>query len=47
MASRVGGVSDIVSEGETGYTFESGDSAALLEGIRESFRQPRKDAAHG
>ena len=36
VASRVGGVSDIVSEGETGYTFESGDSAALLEGIREA-----------
>ena len=36
VASRVGGVSDIVSEGVTGYTFESGDSAALLEGIRKT-----------
>ncbi len=35
VASRVGGVSDIVREGETGYTFESGDTRALTEGIRK------------
>ncbi|MDE2820679.1 MAG: glycosyltransferase family 1 protein [Chloroflexota bacterium] len=33
VAARVGGVSDIVTEGETGYTFESGDIRALAEGI--------------
>ncbi|MCY4071771.1 MAG: glycosyltransferase family 1 protein [Chloroflexi bacterium] len=33
VASRVGGVSDIVTEGKTGYTFESGDTRALAEGI--------------
>ncbi|MCY4019322.1 MAG: glycosyltransferase family 1 protein [Chloroflexi bacterium] len=33
VASRVGGVSDIVTEGETGYTFASGDKRALTEGI--------------
>ena len=35
VASRVGGVGDIVSEGETGYSFESGDTSALTEGIRK------------
>lgn len=35
VASRVGGVTDIVEEGKTGYTFNSGDSAALLNGIRQ------------
>lgn len=34
VAARVGGVSDIVAEGETGYTFASGDTRALTEGIR-------------
>ena len=33
VASRVGGVSEIVIEGETGYTFETGDTRALTEGI--------------
>ncbi len=33
VAARVGGVSDIVTEGETGYTFETGDTGALTEGI--------------
>ena len=33
VASRVGGVSEIVNEGETGYTFETGDTRALTEGI--------------
>ena len=35
VASRVGGVGDIVSQGETGYSFESGDTSALTEGIRK------------
>lgn len=33
VAARVGGVSDIVTEGVTGYTFDSGDTRALTEGI--------------
>ena len=35
VAARVGGVADVVSEGETGYTFESGDVSGLLEGLRQ------------
>ena len=35
VAARVGGVGDMVSEGVNGYSFESGDQAALLEGVRE------------
>ena len=35
VAARVGGVADIVSEGVNGYTFESGDRAMLLEGLRK------------
>jgi glycosyltransferase involved in cell wall biosynthesis len=35
VASRVGGVRDVVEEGRTGYTFEVGDTSALVEGIRQ------------
>ncbi len=35
VAARVGGVGDMVSEGVNGYSFESGDQAALLEGVRK------------
>ena len=35
VAARVGGVADVVSEGETGCTFESGDTVGLLEGVRQ------------
>ncbi len=35
VAARVGGVREIVSEGVYGYTFESGDQAGLLEGVRK------------
>ncbi len=34
VASRVGGVTDVVQEGRTGYTFDSGDIPALVEGVR-------------
>ena len=34
VASRVGGVAEIVSEGVNGYTFASGDTDALVAGIR-------------
>ena len=35
VAARVGGVGDIVAEGVNGYTFESGDTASLLAGLRK------------
>ena len=38
VASRVGGVTDIVTEGETGYTFDSGDINTLIAGLRKIAR---------
>ncbi|MCC6803661.1 MAG: glycosyltransferase family 1 protein [Anaerolineae bacterium] len=35
VASRVGGVRDVVEEGRTGYTFESGDVDGLIAGVRQ------------
>ncbi len=35
VASRVGGVADVVREGVNGYTFESGDIEAQVEGVRQ------------
>jgi glycosyltransferase involved in cell wall biosynthesis len=35
VASRVGGVRDVVQEGHTGYTFDVGDIDALVEGVRQ------------
>ncbi len=35
VASRVGGVRDVVEEGRTGYSFDVGDTAALIEGVRQ------------
>ena len=34
VASRVGGIPDMVQEGVTGYTFAPGDVAALVEAVR-------------
>ncbi|GAB4527403.1 MAG: glycosyltransferase family 1 protein [Anaerolineae bacterium] len=34
VASRVGGIPDVVAEGKTGYTFEVGDVAAMVDGVR-------------
>ena len=34
VASRVGGIPDVVQEGVTGYTFAPGDVAALVEAVR-------------
>ncbi len=34
VASRVGGIPDVVQEGATGYTFAPGDVAALVEAVR-------------
>ena len=36
VAARVGGVSDIVREGSIGYTFDAGDIAGLVAGIRQT-----------
>lgn len=35
VSSRVGGVRDVVREGETGYTFDVNDVPALVEGVRQ------------
>lgn len=40
VAARVGGVADVVTEGETGYTFASGDIAGLLEGAQKLVASP-------
>jgi glycosyltransferase involved in cell wall biosynthesis len=34
VASRVGGVAGVVQEGDTGFTFEPGDVAALIDSVR-------------
>lgn len=34
VASRVGGVGDVVSEGVNGYSFQVGDTSALIDGVR-------------
>jgi glycosyltransferase involved in cell wall biosynthesis len=34
VSSRVGGIPDVIEEGVTGYTFEIGDKAGLVEGVR-------------
>lgn len=36
VASRVGGIPDVVEIGRTGYTFDVGDTAALVEGVRQA-----------
>ncbi len=36
VAARVGGVSDIIREGENGYTFETGDISGLVAGVRKT-----------
>jgi glycosyltransferase involved in cell wall biosynthesis len=38
VASRVGGVRDVVEEGVTGYTFEVNDTDAMVEGVRQIAR---------
>ncbi len=40
VAARVGGVSEIVRAGENGYSYDSGDGAALLECLRKTARDP-------
>lgn len=36
VASRVGGIPDVVEIGRTGYTFDVGDTAGLVEGVRQA-----------
>ncbi len=38
VASRVGGVMDVIEEGRTGHTFAPGDVAGLVEGVRQIAR---------
>lgn len=35
VSSRVGGVRDVIREGETGYSFEVNDITAMVEGVRQ------------
>ena len=35
VASRVGGIPDVVDEGRTGYTFNVGDVPAMVDGVRQ------------
>lgn len=35
VASRVGGVRDVVQEGKTGYSFDVGDTVAMVDGVRK------------
>ena len=35
VASRVGGIPDVVEEGVTGYTFDVGDVEAMIDGVRQ------------
>lgn len=47
VASRVGGVRDVVAEGETGYTFAVGDVAALVDGVRNTVSDRARMKAMG
>jgi len=47
VASRVGGVGDVVREGINGYSFESGDIPALVEGVRALAADPVRMKAMG
>lgn len=47
VASRVGGIPDIVEEGVTGYSFEVDDIAGLVAGVEQITGQPGKREAMG
>jgi glycosyltransferase involved in cell wall biosynthesis len=38
VASRVGGIPEVVEQGRTGYTFNVGDTPALIDGVRQIAR---------
>ncbi|TVR24442.1 MAG: glycosyltransferase family 1 protein [Anaerolineaceae bacterium] len=42
VSSRVGGIPDVVEEGVTGYTFDIGDTAGLVEGVRRIVDDPAR-----
>lgn len=44
VVTNVGGLPEVVREGETGYVVEAGDSAALGEKIIEYFREGKQEA---
>lgn len=48
VSSRVGGVPDVVEEGVNGYTFDVGDEAGLIDGVRKLAKNPdhRRQVAH-
>ncbi len=47
VASRVGGVPDVIDEGVTGYTFAPGDVGSLVEGVRRAVSDPNHLRAMG
>ncbi|MGH9046057.1 MAG: glycosyltransferase, partial [Acidimicrobiales bacterium] len=47
VAARVGGMTEIVAEGETGLLFEPGDAAALAEAIISLASEPERRRAMG
>jgi glycosyltransferase involved in cell wall biosynthesis len=47
VASRVGGVTDVVQEGRTGYTFDVGDVETLINGVRQIAVSPERIAGMG
>ncbi|MCU0512733.1 MAG: glycosyltransferase family 1 protein [Anaerolineae bacterium] len=47
VASRVGGIPDVVQIGKTGYTFDVGDVAGLVEGVRRIIADPVRQAQMG
>lgn len=40
VSSRVGGIPDVVEEGVTGYTFDVGDTASMVDGVRKIIADP-------
>ncbi len=40
VSSRVGGAQDMISEGQSGYTFEVGDTQALVKGVQDILATP-------
>ncbi|HYO87000.1 MAG TPA: glycosyltransferase family 1 protein [Candidatus Limnocylindrales bacterium] len=47
VASRVGGVRDVVEEGVTGYTFEVNDIEAMIDGVRQIARSRERISEMG